>query len=138
MSLTRESILKGRLLEKSSYKDGCWIWKASTVRPKKSAYGQMWDGKRLQLAHRLSYTLNVGRIPKGKTINHECGNTLCVNPQHLSVMSLRDNILLGSGPSAINARKRRCTKGHKFNHLKNGNRECPICKLEWQRRKRNV
>jgi hypothetical protein len=31
----------------------------------------------------LIYTLEVGKIPKGKILSRTCGDDTCVNPEHL-------------------------------------------------------
>lgn len=64
---------------------GCWIWNAC-VNP--AGYGEfgvpMVDGTYKSMrAHRFSYELLHGSIPKGYVIRHSCENKLCVNPQHL-------------------------------------------------------
>lgn len=66
----------------------CWLW---TGRVNASGYGTIGvDGKSV-LAHRLSYTLNVGPIPKGKLILHNCNNRPCVRPVHIRPGSHFDN-----------------------------------------------
>src|SRR5581483_5338129 len=39
--------------------DGCWEWTASR-RP--DGYGQVWDGKKVNVAHRVIYEALIGRI----------------------------------------------------------------------------
>lgn len=74
----------------------CWIWtSASTGR-----YGIFWAGirrtpystKRNELAHRFSFRLYKGKIPKGKQVLHHCDNGHCVNPKHLYVGTHQDNM----------------------------------------------
>ena len=86
----------------------CWLWTAHKVH----GYGYIWkDGKMLR-AHRLAYELARGPIPAGRTIDHLCRNKACVNPTHLEVVSFRTNTLRGVGPTARNARKTHCKRGH--------------------------
>jgi hypothetical protein len=89
--------------------NGCHIWIGSKTHDN---YGQFWYKKRLWLAHRAAYEIWVGKIPEGMTIDHICENTLCVNPNHLQVMTLKENILKSNGISAIHARKTHCINGH--------------------------
>lgn len=59
----------------------------------KGGYGLVYHEGRTQLAHRVAYIKAKGAIPKGMVIMHRCDNPLCVNPEHLSIGTQRDNRL---------------------------------------------
>ncbi len=68
--------------------DECWMWQASTHR---DGYGQFQlDGKTTR-AHRFSYILAHGEIPKGLLVRHTCDHPACVNPAHLLTGTDYDN-----------------------------------------------
>jgi hypothetical protein len=71
---------------KSKYEideNGCWLWLASLD---KSGYGQLWNGKIMARAHRLSYEIHKGTIPPGTHLDHLCSVRKCVNPEHLEAV----------------------------------------------------
>ena len=87
---------------------------------------------KLTQAHRFSYELYNGEITGNLTIDHLCRNRNCVNPQHLEVVTIKENVLRGIGPTAINSIKTHCIKGHEFNEKNtyirpNGDRNCREC-----------
>lgn len=63
----------------------CWVWRGDKQR---NGYGRLAKHK----AHRLSYELHFGEIPKGMVIRHSCDNKLCVNPEHLKLGTYSQNL----------------------------------------------
>lgn len=61
-------------------KKGCWEWKGTR---NKYGYGTLHVDKKTLLAHRYSYELNLGPIPQGMVVMHDCDNPSCTNYSHL-------------------------------------------------------
>ncbi len=85
------------------------------------------------MVHRIIYEATIGKIPCGLEIDHLCRNRACVNPVHMRVVTSRENTLCGMSPSAINARKTHCIRGHALTGdnlyvRPNGKRNCMICR----------
>lgn len=59
---------------------GCLLWTATTVG---MGYGHIWADGRLQLAHRVAWTMKNGEIPAGALVLHKCDVPACVNTDHL-------------------------------------------------------
>jgi hypothetical protein len=76
-----------RFWNKVRMQEDCWLWVASTS----TGYGDFYYRGRDVRAHRFSYELVHGPIPKGKLLCHTCDNTLCVNPSHMYVGDHRTN-----------------------------------------------
>lgn len=110
--------------------NGCWQWTGGHLA---FGYGMFWDGDRRVKAHRWSYEHFVAPIPDGLVIDHLCRNPACVNPSHMEAVTLAENTLRGTAPSALNARKEACPQGHPY-ELASGQRICRTCRRrDWAR-----
>ncbi len=65
---------------------GCWLWTGAVDQ---FGYGSLTD--KTKIAHRRSWELYRGEIPKGMCVLHHCDVPSCVNPDHLFLGTRRDN-----------------------------------------------
>jgi len=112
---------------------GCWLWRGYL---NEHGYGTIWNGTRRTTAHRHSYLMHVGAIPEGMHVDHICRTRACCNPDHLRVVTPRQNSLENSVSfSARNAKMERCLRGHPFTFT-GGRRQCLVCRKERAARNR--
>lgn len=117
---------------------GCWRWAGLLDT---GGYGVFCLGT-TKKAHRASWMLFRGKLPKNMHIHHLCEVKDCVNPDHLlpvdpsthSVVYGTNNVVYAA------ARKTHCIRGHELggNNVyrspnKLGSRRCRACMDEWRR-----
>lgn len=124
---------------------GCWLWFGATIKSAGSEYGVLGRSPREReslggssdLAHRKSYEFYKGSIPIELEVDHKCSNTLCINPEHLQVVTHGENMRLGHERRYGN----NCRRGHAFTPEntwteKTGQKHCRKCHADREARKR--
>lgn len=113
----------------------CWVW-TGYIHPK-LGYGFFNPHGTPVTAHRFAFEAFRFKIPPKMTIDHVCRNRRCVNPFHLQVVTLRENILRGISPAAKHAKATHCSNGHAFDKANTyvtpaGARQCRTCRRNRQ------
>ena len=119
--------------------EGCWLWLGALD---SDGYSMVkWAGKPLR-GYRAALMLEGIEVALGQVVDHVCRNRRCVNPAHLRVVGQSTNATENSvGPTAKNAAKTSCDRGHPFSPEntrvgKNGWRQCKACGTETGRKTR--
>lgn len=82
----------------------CWEWTGAQI---STGYGSRGNGRGAsELTHRAAYELLVAGIPAGLTIDHLCFNRICVNTDHMEVVTNAEN------NRRKNERQTHCKQGH--------------------------
>ena len=111
--------------ERLTIADGCWLFSGPTTH---NGYGRVNIGGHRR-AHRYAWSELRGAIPDGLHLDHLCRNRLCVNPDHLEVVTQAVNNARAQGFS--DGIQTHCKRGHEFTeentHLRRGRRNCRAC-----------
>jgi hypothetical protein len=70
---------------------GCLLWNGTRSKSKNLFYGHISICGRRYRVHRIVWQASRGQIPKRMQIDHTCENSLCVNVEHLDLVSNREN-----------------------------------------------
>jgi hypothetical protein len=107
------------------FTESCWLWMGARNTCGYGCYG------RRSRAHRVAYETLIEPIAAGLTVDHLCRVRHCVNPDHLEIVTNRENILRGNGPTARHARATHCEHGHPFDEANTYKwktlRQCRAC-----------
>lgn len=92
--------------------NGCVEW----VRYKNNlGYGLVHYKGKARMAHRVAYYLENGDIDDNLVIDHLCRNRACINPDHLELVTQKENILRGDQPRVMSDKyknQEKCVHGH--------------------------
>jgi len=87
--VTPHDLLRATLFSKCRLvATGCWEWHGW----RRNGYGLLWHNGKNQSAHRVSYETFNRPIPDGMKVLHSCDNPRCINPNHLSVGTQKQNV----------------------------------------------
>lgn len=84
---------------------GCWLWSGNWNH---AGYGNFKIKNETKRAHRISYEHFKGPIINELSVAHKCNTRACVNPNHLELLTHKQNCI------DRNAHKKHCPKGHLF------------------------
>lgn len=107
----------------------CWIWQKGLD---SYGYGVLSSCGKQFKAHRIAWELTHGLIPDGLQTDHLCRTRSCIRPDHIELVTTKENVLRGEGITAKNATKTHCAAGHEFlpenTWVHKGERVCLTCK----------
>ena len=116
---------------------GCWRWNGGHHG---TGYAAMAVDGVMQGAHRIGYQLYRGPIPEGLVLDHLCRNRWCVNPDHLEIVTHRENLRRGAMATVIQTGY--CRNGHLMDERNtrpphgNGGPRCRTCHAGYERARR--
>lgn len=115
--------------------NGCHVWQAGLAAKRYANFSI--KGKSVR-GHRWNYERYRGPIPEGMVLDHLCRNLRCVNPDHLEVVTQRENVARGKR-GALKGTHSHCRNGHLYTEKnswinpRNGNRYCRTCRADRSR-----
>lgn len=118
---------------------GCWIWTGSCTSGKEKRAKYVIPEHKIQLASHAALFLFKGLLRGKLIVKHSCDLPQCVNPEHLSLGTQKENV------RESHAKKRswqskitHCPRGHAYAEHRmwsqKGGKACRICRNEQQRK----
>ena len=95
---------------------GCWLWRSKTTTRGYAPYREVYEAE-------------VGPVPEGKELDHECRIRACVAPYHLRAVTRRENMKRQRWSYRVKIRW--CPEGHDMSRVsirtEYGGRVCGVC-----------
>lgn len=88
--LNNQVSIMDRILSSTVKTNYCWNWEGRVSG--KRGYPQISLSGKQVMVHRVVFEELVRELEPGETIDHLCRNRMCINPEHLEPMPLRDNV----------------------------------------------
>jgi hypothetical protein len=92
--MCRRTEIMDKIMARVEVKDdtGCWEWQGPTSgEGRGGGYGRMCLSGQTVAVHIVSYTHFHGYVPGKKQVDHKCRNRRCCNPEHLELVTHRQN-----------------------------------------------
>ena len=93
----------------------CWLWIGA--KNGREGYGYIGFKRHIVPAHRIAWMMKYGDIPDNMELDHICREHTCVNPEHLDLVTHRENLLRGNTVCAANAKVLYCPQGHPYDDV---------------------
>ncbi len=133
-----------KYVEPPANSNACWFW---TGMHTEFGYGKIYEGGprgRQLYAHRVSWEIHHGKpFPEGMVARHSCDNADCVNPEHITPGSAKQNSddMISRNRNPILIKRSQCARGHDLTQPENmrfdsgQRRGCLVCrKLSYAKR----
>ena len=104
-------MLTDRFWKQVDKTNNCWVW---TGNLNDHGYGRFGINYKRFYVHRLSYEYYKGKISSELEVDHLCKNRRCLNPDHLELVTHRENLLRSPTIAAIETAKTHCASGHEY------------------------
>lgn len=117
-------------VQKGADPSSCWLWTGGL---NQDGYGVSTMNKKSYGAHRFAWKLLRGDVPEGLVLDHLCRVRHCVNPDHLEVVTILENVRRGDSVSDDVCRNGHPRTPENTGYGKNGRgadgvaRYCKIC-----------
>jgi hypothetical protein len=109
---------------------GCWVYQG---RLDNEGYPVTWGTSGPIKVHRKVFEAEIGPIPMGHVLDHECAVRACCSPAHLSPVLQGENLKRRSWKAK--ARRVRCKEGHDMREngvvTPKGGYVCRTCSRQW-------